>query len=84
MCVQNAARLPANKPRYVMGVGYPLDLVVCVALGADMYVNIEYKLDCSADNYHFANSLTKTKYLYCIRLGLTACILLVQLDSELH
>jgi queuine/archaeosine tRNA-ribosyltransferase len=21
-----------------MGVGYPLDLVVCVALGADMYV----------------------------------------------
>eukprot|EP01035_Chromulina_nebulosa_P021165 gene21165-27421_t len=33
----NAARLPANKPRYVMGVGYPLDLVVCVALGADMF-----------------------------------------------
>ena len=38
LSVQNAARLPANKPRYVMGVGYPLDLVVCVALGADMYV----------------------------------------------
>eukprot|EP00771_Trimastix_marina_P001095 gnl/Trimastix_PCT/2135.p1 GENE.gnl/Trimastix_PCT/2135~~gnl/Trimastix_PCT/2135.p1 ORF type:complete len:407 (+),score=99.78 gnl/Trimastix_PCT/2135:41-1261(+) len=29
--------LPPNKPRYVMGVGYPLDLVVCVALGADMF-----------------------------------------------
>ncbi|TMW59936.1 hypothetical protein Poli38472_005005 [Pythium oligandrum] len=32
-----AARLPDNKPRYVMGVGYPLDLVVCSALGADMF-----------------------------------------------
>ena len=30
-------RLPANKPRYLMGVGYPLDLVVCTALGVDMY-----------------------------------------------
>lgn len=31
------ARLPEHKPRYVMGVGYPLDLVVCSALGADMF-----------------------------------------------
>jgi len=31
------AALPANKPRYLMGVGYPLDLVVCTALGVDMY-----------------------------------------------
>ncbi|RKF64529.1 Queuine tRNA-ribosyltransferase catalytic subunit [Erysiphe neolycopersici] len=29
--------LPTNKPRYVMGVGYPEDLVVSVALGADMF-----------------------------------------------
>ncbi|OSX68273.1 hypothetical protein BU14_3106s0001, partial [Porphyra umbilicalis] len=29
--------LPADKPRYCMGVGYPEDLVVCVALGADMF-----------------------------------------------
>lgn len=29
--------LPQSKPRYCMGVGYPLDLVVCVALGADMF-----------------------------------------------
>ena len=29
--------LPRNKPRYVMGVGLPLDLVVCIALGADMF-----------------------------------------------
>jgi len=29
--------LPDAKPRYLMGVGYPLDLVVCTALGVDMY-----------------------------------------------
>ena len=29
--------LPDDKPRYLMGVGYPLDLVVCSALGVDMY-----------------------------------------------
>ena len=29
--------LPAGKPRYLMGVGYPLDIVVCTALGVDMY-----------------------------------------------
>jgi len=29
--------LPAHKPRYLMGVGYPLDLVVCSALGVDMF-----------------------------------------------
>lgn len=31
------SRLPRDRPRYVMGVGYPEDLVVCVALGADMF-----------------------------------------------
>lgn len=34
------AVLPASKPRYVMGVGYPLDIVVCSALGADMYDSV--------------------------------------------
>ncbi|GBG75148.1 hypothetical protein CBR_g19661 [Chara braunii] len=34
---QCTAALPENKPRYVMGVGYPLDILVCSALGADMY-----------------------------------------------
>lgn len=29
--------LPESKPRYCMGVGFPEDLVVCVALGADMF-----------------------------------------------
>jgi len=34
---QCAAKLPANKPRYLMGVGYAVDLVVCTALGVDMF-----------------------------------------------
>ncbi|KAL9989586.1 hypothetical protein ACROYT_G004150 [Oculina patagonica] len=29
--------LPKNKPRYLMGVGYAVDLVVCCALGVDMF-----------------------------------------------
>lgn len=29
--------LPQDKPRYLMGVGYPVDLVVCSALGVDMF-----------------------------------------------
>jgi tRNA-guanine transglycosylase len=29
--------LPHEKPRYCMGVGYPEDLLVCVALGVDMF-----------------------------------------------
>ena len=29
--------LPDDRPRYLMGVGYPLDLVVCTALGVDLY-----------------------------------------------
>lgn len=29
--------LPINKPRYCMGIGYAEDLVMCCALGVDMY-----------------------------------------------
>jgi len=29
--------LPKNKPRYLMGVGFAIDLIVCSALGIDMY-----------------------------------------------
>ena len=32
-----ADRLPQNKPRYLMGVGSPEDLVECVARGVDMF-----------------------------------------------
>ncbi|NXQ31484.1 TGT ribosyltransferase, partial [Alaudala cheleensis] len=33
----SAELLPRDKPRYLMGVGYATDLVVCVALGCDMF-----------------------------------------------
>ena len=29
--------LPANQPRYLMGVGTPIDLIECVARGIDMF-----------------------------------------------
>ena len=29
--------LPKDKPRYLMGVGYPQDLVICALLGVDMF-----------------------------------------------
>ncbi|KAK4693910.1 hypothetical protein P7C71_g3575, partial [Lecanoromycetidae sp. Uapishka_2] len=47
--------LPQNKPRYVMGVGYPEDLVVSVALGADMF-------DCvwPTRTARFGNAITST------------------------
>lgn len=31
------AALPPHLPRYVMGVGFPVDLVICSFLGADMF-----------------------------------------------
>ena len=34
---QCTAALPPNKPLYCMGVGYPVDIVVCIALGVDMF-----------------------------------------------
>ncbi|XP_025059709.1 queuine tRNA-ribosyltransferase catalytic subunit 1 [Alligator sinensis] len=37
MVALSTAHLPRDKPRYLMGVGYPTDLVVCIALGCDMF-----------------------------------------------
>lgn len=34
LCCEN---LPAEKPRYLMGVGTPWDLLECIALGVDMF-----------------------------------------------
>lgn len=50
--------LPAQKPRYVMGVGYPEDLVVSIALGADMF-------DCvwPSRTARFGNAITSTGVL---------------------
>ncbi|PIO36894.1 hypothetical protein AB205_0049510 [Aquarana catesbeiana] len=37
MVTLSTDHLPRDKPRYLMGVGYATDLVVCVALGCDMF-----------------------------------------------
>ncbi len=34
---ENAPRLPSNKPRYVMGIGKPLDIAYAVRSGVDMF-----------------------------------------------
>ena len=34
---ETTAALPADKPRYMMGIGSPEDLVECVGLGVDMF-----------------------------------------------
>lgn len=46
--------LPELKPRYVMGIGYPEDIVVAIALGADMF-------DCvwPTRTARFGNAITK-------------------------
>ena len=37
LCEFNASLLPKDKPRYLMGVGRPVDLIECVARGIDMF-----------------------------------------------
>ena len=37
MVEHDCARFPAERPRYLMGVGHPVDLVECVARGVDMF-----------------------------------------------
>jgi queuine tRNA-ribosyltransferase len=43
-----APRLPAHRPRYLMGVGYPHDIVAAVARGVDMF-------DCVMPTRHARN-----------------------------
>ena len=37
MCAWSCEHLPENKPRYLMGVGTPSDLLECISLGIDMF-----------------------------------------------
>ena len=37
MCEHTAPQLPTDRPRYMMGVGTPRDLVTCIGLGVDMF-----------------------------------------------
>ena len=39
-CTAPGTGLSPNKPRYVMGIGYPLDIVLCSAMGADMFDSV--------------------------------------------
>mmetsp|Transcript_28779 Transcript_28779/g.66891 ORF Transcript_28779/g.66891 Transcript_28779/m.66891 type:complete len:459 (+) Transcript_28779:101-1477(+) len=57
-CTRPGTGVPENKPRYLMGVGYPLDIVVCVALGVDMF-------DCvyPCRTARFGTALTRTGQL---------------------
>uniref|UniRef100_A0A0B6ZEC9 tRNA-guanine(15) transglycosylase-like domain-containing protein n=1 Tax=Arion vulgaris TaxID=1028688 RepID=A0A0B6ZEC9_9EUPU len=50
--------LPKDKPRYLMGVGFAVDLVVCVSLGCDMF-------DCvfPTRTARFGSALVKTGQL---------------------
>ena len=45
---QIGPRLPANRPRYLMGVGFPQDIVAAVARGVDMF-------DCVMPTRHARN-----------------------------
>jgi len=47
--------MPADKPRYLMGVGTPLDLVECIALGVDMF-------DCVMPTRHARNGWLFTSF----------------------
>jgi len=35
--LQSTGKLPKYRPRYVMGIGHPIDILVCVALGCDQF-----------------------------------------------
>ena len=37
LCTRPETGLPADKPRYLHGIGYPPDVVICVAMGVDMF-----------------------------------------------
>ncbi|MFO8009465.1 MAG: tRNA guanosine(34) transglycosylase Tgt [Dehalococcoidia bacterium] len=52
---ETAAMLPADKPRYLMGVGSPEDLVECVSLGIDMF-------DCALPTRIARNGALFTRY----------------------
>jgi queuine tRNA-ribosyltransferase len=50
-----AAMLPGDRPRYLMGVGYPDDLVRCVARGVDLF-------DCVLPTRNARNGMAFTRH----------------------
>lgn len=71
--------LPEDKPRYCMGVGYPEDLVVCVALGADMF-------DCvyPARTARFGTALVPSGLLKIRHASMATDCRPVQMDCECY
>lgn len=70
-------RLPRDKPIYCMGVGYATDLVVCVALGVDMF-------DCvfPTRTARFGNALTKHGSLNLKNKRFAATFTPIEADCE--
>jgi len=44
VCTEKQGGLPEHKPRYCMGVGYAVDLVVCAALGTCQEVSYAVRM----------------------------------------
>jgi queuine tRNA-ribosyltransferase len=67
MTQHTARQLPAQRPRYLMGVGTPIDLVECVARGVDMFDCIlPTKMSQQGYAYTFEGQLrlSKTEYRF--------------------
>ncbi|MBK7858442.1 MAG: tRNA guanosine(34) transglycosylase Tgt [Archangiaceae bacterium] len=67
MCGHTAQQLPAGQPRYLMGVGTPIDLIECVARGVDMFDCIlPTKMSQQGYAYTFEGQLklSKTEYRF--------------------
>lgn len=70
MVTLSTEHLPNDKPRYLMGVGFAIDLVICSALGCDMF-------DCvfptrTAVSRHFKKK-TREKCLFVCRIAFWLC-----------
>ena len=67
--------LPESKPRYLMGVGTPSNLLECIALGVDMF-------DCVMPTRNARNGCYLLKVLLTLRIknGKTILVKLIQMD----
>lgn len=64
---QCTAGLPDGKPRYVMGIGYPLDVVLCSALGADMYDSVYPTRTARFGNALIPEGVLRVKHAACAK-----------------
>ncbi|MBL8952568.1 MAG: tRNA guanosine(34) transglycosylase Tgt [Myxococcaceae bacterium] len=67
MCGHTAKQLPPHRPRYLMGVGTPIDLVECVSRGVDMFdCIIPTKMSQQGYAYTFEGQLrlSRTEYRF--------------------